>query len=250
MGDNYVDKHRTIAQLFAGNKELFTGLYAEQQWQWDTQYPVLRISFGGGASSENNKVGDVISDTLQFLEEKWEITNVKATHSGRLKTIIEHCHQVTGNKVVILVDEYDKPILDNLSDSPKAISIRNELRDFYGVIKDSDAHIHFAMLTGVSKFSKINLFSGLNNLYDVTLDERFSALCGYTQTELESVFAPELEQVDLEELKKWYNGYNWTGEAVYNPFDVLLFLSNPQKLYKNYSSVFVAAARLSETKTS
>ena len=224
----------TIAQLFAGNKELFTGLYAEQQWQWDTQYPVLRISFGGGASSENNKVGDVISDTLQFLEEKWEITNVKATHSGRLKTIIEHCHKVTGNKVVILVDEYDKPILDNLSDSPKAISIRNELRDFYGVIKDSDAHIHFAMLTGVSKFSKINLFSGLNNLYDVTLDERFSALCGYTQTELESVFAPELEQVDLEELKKWYNGYNWTGEAVYNPFDVLLFLSNPQKLYKNY----------------
>lgn len=171
---------------------------------------------------------------MQFLEEKWEITNVKATHSGRLKTIIEYCHQVTGNKVVILVDEYDKPILDNLSDSAKAISIRNELRDFYGVIKDSDAHIHFAMLTGVSKFSKINLFSGLNNLYDVTLDERFSALCGYTQTELESVFAPELEQVDLEELKKWYNGYNWTGEAVYNPFDVLLFLNNPKKLYKNY----------------
>ena len=112
--------------------------------------------------------------------------------------------------------------------------IRNELRDFYGVIKDSDAYIHFAMLTGVSKFSKINLFSGLNNLYDITLDRRFSALCGYTQTELENVFAPELGEVDLEELKQWYNGYNWTGEAVYNPFDVLLFLSNPQRLYKNY----------------
>ena len=224
----------TISQLFAGNRELFTGLYAEENWQWNTQYPVLRISFGGGASSESSQSQDVIADVLQSLEEQWQITPKRATYGGRLKAIIEHCHHVTRQKVVVLIDEYDKLILDNLNDAEKALVIRNQLRDFYGVIKDSDAHIRFSMLTGVSKFSKINLFSGLNNLYDVTLDERFSSLCGYTQTELENVFAPELEQVDLEELKKWYNGYNWTGEAVYNPFDVLLFLSNPQKLYKNY----------------
>lgn len=224
----------TIAELFAGNKPLFTGLYAENNWDWGVKYPVIRISFGGGASSKNNQVSDVISDTLQFLEEKWQVTNIKTTTSGRFKAIIEKCYQSTGKKVVILVDEYDKPILDNLTDPSKAIVICNELRDFYGVIKDSDAYIHFAMLTGVSKFSKINLFSGLNNLYDVTLDRRFSALCGYTQTELESVFAPELDQVNLEELKQWYNGYNWTGEAVYNPFDILLFLEDPLKTYKPY----------------
>lgn len=224
----------TIAELFAGNKSLFTALYAENNWQWGTQYPIIRISFGGGASSENNQASDVILDTLRFLEEKWQVTNNLKTTSARLKAIIEQCYQTTGQKVVILVDEYDKPILDNLTDPDKAIIIRNELRDFYGVIKDSDAYIHFAMLTGVSKFSKINLFSGLNNLYDITLDRRFSALCGYTQTELESVFAPELDQIDLEELKQWYNGYNWTGEAVYNPFDILLFLEDPLKTYKPY----------------
>lgn len=224
----------TIAELFAGNKSLFTALYAENNWQWGTQYPIIRISFGGGASSENNQASDVILDTLRFLEEKWQVTNNLKTTSARFKAIIEQCYQTTGQKVVILVDEYDKPILDNLTDPDKAIIIRNELRDFYGVIKDSDAYIHFAMLTGVSKFSKINLFSGLNNLYDITLDRRFSALCGYTQTELESVFAPELDQIDLEELKQWYNGYNWTGEAVYNPFDILLFLEDPLKTYKPY----------------
>lgn len=224
----------TIAELFAGNKPLFTGLYAENNWQWDTQYPIIRISFGGGASSESNQVADIISDTLQFLEEKWQIINNKATSNGRFKAIIQHCYLNTGKKVVILIDEYDKPILDNLSNPNKAITIRNELRDFFSVIKDNDAYIQFAMLTGVSKFSKVNLFSGLNNLLDVTLDEKFSNLCGYTQSELETVFAPELNNVNLAELKQWYNGYNWGGESVYNPFDILLFLNSTKKNYKPY----------------
>lgn len=223
----------TIAEIFAGNKALFTGLYAEHHWQWEQSYPVIRISFDGGIEGYDD-LSLALSDILTALEERWRITNSLKTISGRFQALIQHCHQTTGQKVVILIDEYDKPILDSLHNSEKSIIVRNQLRDFYSVIKGQDAHIQFAMLTGVSKFSKINLFSGLNNLYDVTLDERFSALCGYTQSELENVFAVELDKVDLEELKKWYNGYNWTGEAVYNPFDVLLFLSNPQKLYKNY----------------
>lgn len=224
----------TIAELFLGNKQPFIGLYAEKHWNWNVQYPVLRISFGAGTSSANANVADLISDTLAFFEEQWQIDNTKSTISGRFKAIIERCYQTTGKKVVVLVDEYDKPILDNLANHDKAIAVRNELRDFYGIIKESDACIQFAMLTGVSKFSKINLFSGLNNLYDITLDERFSDLCGYTQTELESVFENELMGVDLNALKTWYNGYNWTGESVYNPFDVLLFLSKPQKLFNAY----------------
>jgi hypothetical protein len=125
---------------------------------------------------------------------------------------------------VVLVDEYDKPILDNLEDPVLARRMRDSLRDFYAVLKDADAHLKFVFLTGVSKFSKVSLFSGLNQLEDLTLDARWSSLCGYTQQDLETVFAPELEGVDLAEVRRWYNGYNWGGEAVYNPFDVLLFL--------------------------
>jgi hypothetical protein len=96
------------------------------------------------------------------------------------------------------------------------------LRNLYSVIKDSDAHIRFVFLTGVSKFSKVSLFSGLNNLRDITLSPEYSAICGYTEADLEQVFAPELPGLDRDEIRSWYNGYNWTGEAVYNPFDVLL----------------------------
>lgn len=223
----------TIAELFSGNKPLFTGLYAEQHWDWEISYPVIRISFDGGVEGYDD-LSFALSDILTILEKKWDIDKDLETINGRFKALIQHCYEKTGKKVVILIDEYDKPILDSLQNPEKSIIVRNQLRDFYSVIKGQDAQIHFAMLTGVSKFSKINLFSGLNNLYDITLDRRFSALCGYTQTELENVFAPELGEVNLEELKQWYNGYNWTGEAVYNPFDVLLFLSNPQRLYKNY----------------
>jgi hypothetical protein len=128
---------------------------------------------------------------------------------------------------VVLVDEYDKPILDNITDPGTAREMRDGLRNLYSVIKDSDAHIRFAFLTGVSKFSKVSLFSGLNNLKDITVDPRYSALCGYTEADLDQVFAPELAGLDRDQIRAWYNGYNWTGEAVYNPFDVLLLFDRP-----------------------
>ncbi len=108
--------------------------------------------------------------------------------------------------------------------------MRDGLRNFYSVIKDSDAHIKFAMLTGVSKFSKVSLFSGLNNLYDITLNADYSAICGYTDVDLDDVFAPELPGLDRDEIRHWYNGYNWTGESVYNPFDALLLFRD--RLFK------------------
>lgn len=224
----------TIAELFLANKSLFTGLYAEQNWDWDRQYPVIRISFGFGMADENADFPTLMSDLFNLLEQQWKLEHQQQTITGRFKSLIEHCYHTTGQKVVILIDEYDKPILDNLSNPEKAILVRNQMRDFYSVIKDSDKYIRFAMLTGVSKFSKINLFSGLNNLLDITLEENYSDLCGYTQAELENTFADELEGVDLKELKYWYNGYNWTGESVYNPFDILLFLNSNKKTFKPY----------------
>ena len=138
----------------------------------------------------------------------------------------------TRDGVVVLVDEYDKPILDCIEQPELALTIREGLIDLYSVIKDSDAHIRFAMLTGVSKFSKVSLFSGLNNLKDITLDARYSALCGYTDADVDTVFAPELEGLDREELRRWYNGYNWLGTPVYNPFDLLLLFD--QREFRPY----------------
>ena len=125
----------------------------------------------------------------------------------------------------MLVDEYDKPILDALEHRNVARANRDYLRGLYGVIKASDAHVRFTLLTGVSKFTKVSLFSDLNNLTDITLDPVYSSICGYTESDLDTVFAPELAGLDRERVREWYNGYSWLGaEKVYNPYDVLLLL--------------------------
>lgn len=123
---------------------------------------------------------------------------------------------------MVLVDEYDKPTLDNLSTPDLAREMRNGLRNLYSVLKDSDAHLKFVFFTGVSKFSKVSLFSELNNLNDITLDREYSSLCGYTDEDIDTVFAAELPGLDRGLIRTWYNGYNWRGTTVYNPFDVLL----------------------------
>ena len=129
--------------------------------------------------------------------------------------------------MVVLVDEYDKPILDVLQKREVARAVRDYLRGLYGVIKASDAHVRFTFLTGISKFSKVNLFSQLNNLTDITLDRRYSSICGYTERDLDTVFAPELGDLDRDQVRAWYNGYRWRGtEKVYNPYDVLLLFDS------------------------
>lgn len=136
--------------------------------------------------------------------------------------------------VVILIDEYDKPILDNITRIEAATAIRDELKNYYSVIKDSDSFLQFVFITGVSKFSKISLFSGLNNLDDITYISEYGAICGYTQRELETVFKEGLVDRDLTKLQYWYNGYNFNNpsQKVYNPFSVLLYLRHGK--FKNY----------------
>ena len=147
---------------------------------------------------------------------------------GRFLGLIRAAQAKYGERAVVLVDEYDKPILDNLTAPKIARAMRDGLRNLYSVIKGADPHLRFAFLTGVSKFSKVSLFSGLNNLNDISVDAKYSALCGYTETDLNGVFAPELPGLDRDQIRDWYNGYNWTGEAVYNPFDLLLLFEKSQ----------------------
>ncbi|SEI60871.1 PD-(D/E)XK nuclease superfamily protein [Azotobacter beijerinckii] len=215
----------TLAELFEGNEPLFRGLAVHRQWDWSRIYPVIRISFGGGVIRDAADLQGKFSELLTINEQALGVTCALTDHRARFAELIREAERNTGQRAVVLVDEYDKPILDNLQRPEIAREIRSGLRDFYSVIKDSDAHIRFAMLTGVSKFSKVSLFSGLNNLNDITLDGRYSSICGYTDEDVDTVFAPELPGLDRNEIRTWYNGYNWTGTSVYNPFDLLLLFA-------------------------
>ena len=213
----------TLGELFAGNEPLFRDLAIHDCWDWSRRYPVIRLSLGAGVLQDRAALDRRLGTLLRHNARALGLACAEPEDpAGCFGELIEQAHARSGERVVVLVDEYDKPILDNITHPAIARSMRDGLRNLYSVIKDADAHIRFAFLTGVSKFSKVSLFSGLNNLNDITVDSRYSAICGYTEADLDRVFAPELPGLDREEIRAWYNGYNWTGEAVYNPFDVLL----------------------------
>ena len=218
----------TIKAVFEGKRELFEGLYVHDNWDWDQTNPVVHISFGSGVMRSVEELQSTFSYILDQNENKFGIETAYPDLKNRFSDLIQQCHAKYSRPVVILVDEYDKPILDNIDKPELATDIREELKNYYSVLKDSDPYIRLVFITGVSKFSKVSLFSGLNNLQDITIDERYSTLCGYTQKELEDTFTDYLAGVDLEEVKKWYNGYSWLGEKVYNPFDILLFLDRKE----------------------
>ena len=213
----------TLKEFFEGNESLFRGLEIHGHWDWSVRHPVVGLSFGGGHFSEPAGLDEAMMVQLDELEEDAGIERRYDTAPARFRHLIRALHRQTGRRVVVLVDEYDKPILDALGTPEVARANRDYLRGLYSTIKSSDAHLRFTFLTGVSKFSKVSLFSGLNNLEDITLDPLYSAVCGYTETDLDEVFAPELVGLDREAVRDWYNGYSWLGdENVYNPFDLLL----------------------------
>ena len=212
----------TVAELFAGSEALFRGLQVHDQWDWTRRSPVIRLSFGAGGIASLAMFDIRVRELLLVQQQRLGLTCRSTSIPGIFAELIQRAHEASGERVVVLVDEYDKPILDNILKSEVARQMRDALRDLYSVIKDSDASIRFAMITGVSKFSKVSLFSGLNNLNDISVDADYSAICGYTDADVDRVFAPELPGLDRAEVRRWYNGYNWTGESVYNPFDLLL----------------------------
>ena len=213
----------TLKELFEGNRALFEGLAVQDHWDWSLRRPVLRLSFGGGVFGESGRLHANVMAQLDEVEREAGVASDYESAPERFRDLLALLHRSTGQRVAVLVDEYDKPILDALDVPDVARANRDLLRGLYAVIKDADAHVGFVFLTGVSKFSRVSLFSGLNNLTDITLDPRYSAVCGYTDADLDTVFAPELPGLDRDEIRAWYNGYGWRGvERVYNPFDILL----------------------------
>ncbi len=214
----------TIKELFEGSEALFRGLAIHDKWDW-TPHPVVRLSFGSGNFAAPGWLAEDVAAQLDAIEKRAGVAGGVGSAPARFRRLIAELHEGGTQRVVILVDKYDKPILDALDAPEVARANRDYLRGLYSVIKDCDAHIKFTLLTGVSKFSKVSIFSGLNNLMDITLDPRYAAICGYTERNLDEVFAPELPGLDRKEVRRWYNGYNWLGgeeERVYNPFDILL----------------------------
>ena len=217
----------TCKELFEGNEALFEGLAIHGRWDWSVRHPVLRLSFGSGNFKEPGHLPATVMAQLDAVERETGVVSGYASASDRFGHMLEALHRQAGRPVAVLVDEYDKPILDTLEKPEIACANRDFLRGLYATIKDCDAHVRFSFITGVSKFSKVSLFSGLNNLTDITLDPRYSAICGYTDADLDTVFAPELAGLDRDEIRDWYNGYSWRGEErVYNPFDILLLFRN------------------------
>ncbi len=215
----------TLKQAFLGRKELFQGLYLEKNWDWSIRYPVIHISFGAGnILSEEDfllRIRKILKKNYKTLEIDWEDSS---DYRSSFEDLIEKAYEKYKTKVVVLIDEYDKPILDRIENKELSLTLREHLKNLYGVIKDADVYLKFVFITGVSKFSKVSLFSGLNQLRDITLSKEYSTICGYTQEELEEVFREELQDKDLKLIKCWYNGYSWLGEPLYNPFDILLYL--------------------------
>ena len=214
----------TLKELFEGNEPLFAGLHIHDHWDWSARHPVLRLDFSSGTYQGPDDLQKEVAAQLNAMEEEAEVVpHDDDTASARFRRLMKVLHERSGQRVAVLIDEYDKPILDALEVPEVARANRDFLRGLYSTVKFADAHIRFTFITGVSKFSKVSLFSGLNNLTDITLEPEYSALCGYTDADMDTVFAPELPGLNRDQIRDWYNGYSWLGdEKVYNPFDILL----------------------------
>jgi hypothetical protein len=221
----------TLKYFFKGRRDLFTGLWVDTEADWDWQpHPVLHFSF---SSSGYKDIGleKALLRLLREGAEQYGLTLTEEGLSGRFKELIQKLGS-GDKKVVLLIDEYDKPLIDYLDDLPQANANRETLKNFFSVLKDCDGYIRFFLITGVSKFSKVSIFSDLNNLNDITLVGRHASLTGYTPEEMEHYFADDYEALAQklhlsgvqvrEEVRKWYNGYQWdVGQWVYNPYSIL-----------------------------
>ena len=227
----------TIEYLFEGRRDLFKGLYIDQKWNWkDDKYPVIHFSFAFGRYIDTQSFSERVLYQIEEMERKFNITTLDqdADYSDRLSYLFEAIYLKESKRVVILVDEYDLPVVDVLDDTDLAIKNAEELDAFHRTIKNSAEYIRFVFVTGITMMPKALTSSGMNYLNDITLHSKYSTICGYTEKELCDVFAPELVGCDLDRIRKHYNGFSWSGESVYNSFEIVNFFKT--KWFKSWWS--------------
>ena len=230
----------TLKELFLGSKELFKGLWIYDKWDWETTYPVIKISFSR-IDYENLGLVVVINKDLDKIAESYNLNLTEKTNGTKFEELIIKLSKK--QKVVIIIDEYDKPIIDYIVDIEKAEENRKILKNFYSILKDLDSYIKLFFVTGVSKFSRVSIFSDLNNLTDITIDKNYSQIVGWSKEEIEKFFPDYLKEVSevykeiylniMPEIKRWYNGYSWDGKNfLYNPWSIMSFFSKRE--FGNY----------------
>jgi len=232
----------TLHELYSGRQELFKGLWIEDKWDWKRKHPVLRISFTSIGFVQNG-LEKALDYQLNLLIRENNLPAIEGNISNKFAYLITEMSRT--NKVVVLIDEYDAPILNYLGKNIEtAYQNRDLLRSFYAVLKDADPYLEFVFLTGVSKFSKVGIFSGLNNLFDLSMHPEYATMMGYTQAELENNFAEEIDQTAktlqlssdqlLDKIRHWYNGYRFeeNAETVYNPVSTNIFFATQK--FENY----------------
>ncbi|MBK8626061.1 MAG: AAA family ATPase [Saprospiraceae bacterium] len=216
-----------LETIFLGKQELFKGMYIYDKWPFEV-YPIIKISFSNIGYRTMGLLNAISTELLSIAKTHQISLESKETDIGNaLKELIIQLQNKYQKNVVILIEEYDKPLIDYLDKANlhKALENRDILKSFYSVLKDADPYLKLVFITGVSKFSKVSIFSDLNNLTDLSLDLAYNEICGISQRELEDNFTEELKIYDKEKIRKWYNGYRFhtKGETVYNPYSLLSF---------------------------
>lgn len=233
----------TLNSLYSGEKELFKGLWIEDKWDWTTTNPVIYIPFN---ALDFHSVGleNAVSRWINRLANEQNLVLSGESAAELFEDFIKISYEKTGKRVVVLIDEYDKALIDFLDNNATFEANRRFLKSFYGILKPSDPYLQLVLLTGVSQFSKVSIFSDLNNIQDITLSSKFNQIVGITQKDLEHYFEQEINEIAnnngqsaaelLNQIQKWYNGYTWDLKTkLYNPYSLLLFFENEGK-FENY----------------
>ena len=223
----------TLQAYFEGKKDLFKGLFIESVEKEWTVYPVLRLSMASGKHMEKEQLERYLGNRLAEYEEKYGINNPATDNNDRLTALIQAAYHKTGKKVVIIIDEYDAPLLDVVHEETTLPVLRNVMRNFYSPLKDSDPYLQFVFLTGITKFSQLSIFSELNNLMNISMDEEYAAVCGITKEEMMTQAYDYIERLanankwtheeTVRQLAKQYDGYHftWPSPDIFNPFSLL-----------------------------
>lgn len=234
----------TLKNFFMGKRELFRGLYADtMDWDWEP-YPVLYLDLNIEKYQRYDDLKEVLDSLLREWEKEYEVLSVSDNISVRFKEIIKAAYALTGKRVVILVDEYDKPLVSNLHNKEMFEFYRNELAAVYSNFKSSADYIRLVFLTGVSRFGHLSIFSGLNNISDISFDDRYSAICGISEKELKENFKEGIAAIARKynksqdeichQLKEWYDGYRFSpyGDDMYNPFSIVSVMDT--EVFRNF----------------